>query len=208
MARVHAETLVTRGDRTRQALLDAATDRFSRDGFRATSVADISRDAGVGPTTAYVHYPNKEALFLAAVDADLTALFEEIAPLLEDLGHEDDFADTLFGGLLVAVDEHPLARRLLAGLEPSITDRVLATEAFDQLRSLIASRMTEAQETGEFRPDVDPVQFADGVISIVVAVLMAAIQLGPSVLDERGPGLTAAFQALVTPDPRTGAPPS
>jgi AcrR family transcriptional regulator len=202
MARVHRDIPRSRGARTREALLRAATERFSRDGFRATSIADISRDAGVGPTTAYVHYPNKEALFLAAVDADLSALFEQIVPVIEDADPGADLTGTLFTGLLGAVEEHPLARRLLAGLEPSITERVLATEAFEQLRATIARRMTEAQEAGDLRPDLDPARFADGVISIVVALLMAAIQIGRGVLDVRGPGLAAAFQAMFAPDPR------
>ena len=59
-------TPATKGEQTRRAILRAAITRFGRDGFRATSVADIARDAGVGGTVAYAYYPNKEALFLAA----------------------------------------------------------------------------------------------------------------------------------------------
>lgn len=191
-----------RGDRTRQALLDAATERFSRDGFRATSVADISRDAEVGPTTAYVHYPNKETLFLAAVDADLSSLFERIVDLVGSLDPDDDLTATLFAGLLDAVEEHPLARRLLAGQEPTITERVLATDAFDRLRASIAERMAELRDAGTLRPDLDPARFADGVIAMVVALLMAAIQIGRGVLDTFGPGLATAFRAMFEPDPR------
>jgi AcrR family transcriptional regulator len=56
-----------KGEQTRQAILHAAIDRFGRDGFRSTSVADIARDAAVSGTLAYAYFPNKEALFLAAV---------------------------------------------------------------------------------------------------------------------------------------------
>ena len=55
-----------RDARQSNADLAAAIERFGRDGFRATSVADIARDAGVGGTVAYSYFPNKEALFLAA----------------------------------------------------------------------------------------------------------------------------------------------
>src|SRR2546423_1656768 len=61
---------MAKGLQTRQAILDAAIARFGRDGYRATAVADIVRDAGVGGTVAYAYFPNKEALFLAAVDED------------------------------------------------------------------------------------------------------------------------------------------
>ena len=63
----------TKGEQTRQAILDAAIARFGRDGYRATSVADIARDAGVGGTVAYAYFPSKEALFLAAIDEDAAA---------------------------------------------------------------------------------------------------------------------------------------
>ena len=56
----------TKGAQTRRAILRAAIVRFGRDGFRATSVADIARDASVGGTVAYAYFPNKEALFFAA----------------------------------------------------------------------------------------------------------------------------------------------
>ena len=73
----HDATPPTKGEQTRQAILDAAIARFGRDGYRATSVADIARDAGVGGTVAYAYFPNKEALFLAAIDEDAAAVIHE-----------------------------------------------------------------------------------------------------------------------------------
>ena len=67
----------TKGAQTRRAILEAAIARFGRDGFRATSVADIARDASVGGTVAYAYFPNKEALFLAAIDEDAAGVIEE-----------------------------------------------------------------------------------------------------------------------------------
>ena len=68
-----ATRCTTKGAQTRQAILEAAIARFGRDGYRATSVADIARDAGVGGTVAYAYFPDKEALFLAALDEDAAA---------------------------------------------------------------------------------------------------------------------------------------
>src|SRR6187551_1395678 len=67
----------TKGEQTRRAILDAAIARFGRDGYRPTSVADIARDADVGGTVAYAYFPNKEALFLAAIDEDAAGVIEE-----------------------------------------------------------------------------------------------------------------------------------
>ena len=88
-------------------------------------MADIARDAGVGGTVAYAYFPNKEALFLAAVDDDAAAVIVEgVSHILDDL-ENDDWRGSLVFTLVEAVDRHPLARRLLAGLEPEVTARVM-----------------------------------------------------------------------------------
>jgi AcrR family transcriptional regulator len=194
----------SRGAKTRQALLDAARERFARDGYRATSVADISRDAGVGGTTAFVHFENKEALFLAAVDDDLTSLFDELGVELASLGPEGAVPDRLLATVLAIVERYPLARRLLAGLEPDVTERVLETESFAVLRRSVAELLAEGQEAGSIRPDLPPEHLADGLVAVVVAVAMASVQIGPTVPDSFGPGLATVLRGLLTPDPRWG----
>src|SRR3954469_5889575 len=114
-----------KGEQTREAILRAAIVRFGREGFRATSVADIARDASVSGTLAYAYFPNKEALFLAAVDEDAAAVINEgLSTMVADADVED-WRQTLIFTLMAAVESHPLARRLLAGLEPDVTERVL-----------------------------------------------------------------------------------
>ena len=194
----------TRGAKTRQALLDAARQRFARDGYRATSVADISRDAGLGGTTAFVHFENKEALFFAAVDDDLTSLFDELGVELASLGPEGAVAERLLDTVLAIVERYPLARRLLAGLEPDVTERVLETESFAVLRRGVAELLAEGQEAGSIRPDLPPEHLADGLVAIVVAVAMASVQIGPTIPDAFGPGLATVLRGLLTPDPRWG----
>ena len=194
----------TRGAKTRQALLDAARERFARDGYRATSVADISRDAGVGGTTAFVHFENKEALFFAAVDDDLTSLFDELGVELASLGPEGAVPDRLLDTVLAIVERYPLARRLLAGLEPDVTERVLETESFAVLRRTVAELLAEGQEAGSIRPDLPPEHLADGLVAVVVAVAMASVQIGPTIPDAFGPGLATVLRGLLTPDPRWG----
>ena len=109
------------GEQTRAAILRAAIARFGRDGYRSTSVADIARDASVSGTLAYAYFPNKEALFLAAVDEDAAAVVHEgLSRVLHDPdAGPEDWRETLIVTLAGAVERHPLARRLLGGLEPT-----------------------------------------------------------------------------------------
>jgi AcrR family transcriptional regulator len=194
----------TRGAKTRQALLDAARERFARDGYRATSVADISRDAGVGGTTAFVHFDNKEALFFAAVDDDLGSLFDELGVELASLGPEGAVHERLLATVLAIIERYPLARRLLAGLEPEVTERVLETESFAVLRRAVAELLAEGQAAGAIRPDLAPEHLADGLVAVVVAVAMASVQIGPTVPGTFGPGLATLLRGLIKPDPRVG----
>src|SRR5438270_7128085 len=121
--------VLSKGEVTRAAILEAAIVRFGRDGYRAASVADIARDAGVGGTVAYAYFPNKEALFLAAVDEDAAAVIQEGVSTFMSAPHGQEWQQMLMLTLLAAVDRHPLARRLLAGLEPETTDRVMEIPA-------------------------------------------------------------------------------
>ena len=135
----------SKGELTRQTILDAAIVRFGRDGFRATSVADIARDASVSGTAAYAHFPNKEALFDAALDEDAAAVIHEgVSHVIEEGHSSEEWRETLILTLVAAVERHPLARRVLSGLEPHVTDRVVELPAHP-------SRAVDAAEQGSRR---------------------------------------------------------
>jgi len=48
---------------TKQMILDTALDMFSRRGFSAVSVRDISYAVGVKESALYKHFKNKKAVF-------------------------------------------------------------------------------------------------------------------------------------------------
>ena len=191
---------MTKGEQTRKAILDAAIVRFARDGFRATSVADIARDAGVSGTLAYNYFPNKEALFLAAVDEDSASLINlAVNHLHEFVEVESSWRATLLLMLLDAIDDHPLARRLLGGLEPEVTFRVLEIPALEELRKTVAKRIRNEQMSDIVRPDIDPVVVGNGLVSIFLSLLMSVVQLGREAAIEYGAGVVAVMEAALLP---------
>src|SRR3954447_24473748 len=101
----HAE-LQSKGDRTRRAILEAAIVRFGREGYRATSVADIARDASVGGTVAYAYFPSKEALFLAAMDDDAAAVIGEGLSVIVEEPDVKVWGQALILTLVGAVERH------------------------------------------------------------------------------------------------------
>jgi len=192
------ETPETKGTQTRRAILRAAIVRFGRDGFRATSVVDIARDAAVGGTVAYAYFPNKEALFLAAVDEDAAGVIQEGLATVLDVPDLRRWHDTLIFTLVDAVEGHPLARRLLAGLEPDVTVRVLEIPALNELRKACTELLRTGQAAGTVRPDIDPAAVGNGIIALMLAVLMSVTQLGNEAAVAYSHDVAAVFEAALT----------
>jgi AcrR family transcriptional regulator len=65
--------------RTRQALVDAATDLFERNGYEHTTVADIAAAAEIGTRTFFSYFASKEELLFPESDARVQATIEAIA---------------------------------------------------------------------------------------------------------------------------------
>ena len=68
------------GDR-RAEILDAAIDRFGRDGFENTKWADIASDVGIGPTALYHYFDSKQHCLYVIVDqtsGEMQARFDSI----------------------------------------------------------------------------------------------------------------------------------
>jgi AcrR family transcriptional regulator len=163
----------------------------------------------LGSTTAFVHFDNKEALFFAAVDDDLASMFREFSDqlgVLMALDAEFTSQEMVFQGLLAAVldiiERHPLARRLLAGLEPDFTGRVLESASFDDLRATLVPLLEDGQRGGWIRPDLPTADLADGLTAFVLAMAMASVQIGPAIDRTFGQGITTVLRGLLSDDPR------
>jgi AcrR family transcriptional regulator len=188
-----------KGERTRRRLLDIAVQRFAADGFRRTSVSDIAREAGLTPAAAYAYFAGKDGLFHAAVDADAGALIEaaRMAGAKGASAREQLFL--FVGELRERVDDHPLARRVLSGLEPEVVARLLTIPSLVALTAALADELAEAQAASDIRPDVDPAELAVGLETIVLALLMAELQTGLTVEPERQAGVLAVMDAALRP---------
>src|SRR5206468_5476053 len=138
----------------------------------------IARDARLSGTAAYAYFPNKEALFVAAVDEDAAAVIQEGLSSVAGHSEIDRWRDTLIFSLLAAIGRHPLARRVLAGLEPEFTVRLLTIPALEQLRRVSAERLRRQQRAGQVRLDIDPVPMANGMVTIILSLLMSLLQTG------------------------------
>ena len=192
------EGSASKGERTRRSILDAAIVRFAREGYRATSLTAVARDAGLSPSAIYPYFPNKEALFVAAVDEDAAA---EIEDGMAGVGEEDIIGDWrhVIVGFLDALEKHPLARRVLAGLEPEFTVRLIDIPALDQLRKGFADNLQSLQMSGRVRDDLDARAMASGFLTIWLSLLMSLVQTGSKPVDLLGEDVLAVFDAAMRP---------
>jgi AcrR family transcriptional regulator len=168
----------SKGDRTRQALLHGAVVRFARDGYRGTSVADVCRDAGLSTTASYPYFANKEALFVAAVDEDVAGLIGDAVSFVAIDENLDGWGGVMMQALLDHIPDHPLAGRIVKGLEPDFTMRLLYIPALEELRKTVTELIRNEQLSGKVRRDIDPAQTASGMTVIVISLLMASVQTG------------------------------
>lgn len=60
-----------RSQPARDAILVAARQRFTREGYERTTIRSVASDAGVDPSMVMRYYGSKEGLFGSAVDLDL-----------------------------------------------------------------------------------------------------------------------------------------
>jgi AcrR family transcriptional regulator len=76
-----------RGRATRERLVATARELFGRDGYEATSVEAVLREAGVAKGSLYHHFDSKPALFDAVLDQVIAELAAEAARAAE--AHDD-----------------------------------------------------------------------------------------------------------------------
>lgn len=187
-----------KGERTRARLLEIAVRRFAAEGFRRTSVSDVAREAGLTPAAVYAYFAGKEALFKAAVDADAGALIEEAGPTVGNPNARAQFASRV-AELLARIDDHPLARRVLAGQEPEVVGRLLDLPSLRTLTTTFAEQLAKGQVTADVRRDIDPTVVATGMEAIVLCLLMGVVQAGVDPASEMGAGVAEVLDAALRP---------
>jgi AcrR family transcriptional regulator len=92
------ETQITKGEQTRQEILDAAKRLFLNQGFTATPMRQIAREVGITPAAIYNHYPGKDQLFTAVLHD--SAPYDQVSALWNNM--EADSAEDLVRQMLRA----------------------------------------------------------------------------------------------------------
>jgi AcrR family transcriptional regulator len=166
------ERTLSKGERTRRMLIEIAIEQFGKHGYRGTSVSEITRLAGLTQAASYAYFPNKEALYREAVNADAASLVRFAQERTEATPVRRLLPEFLVH-LVTALDDHPLVRRILSGEEPEGFAHLGGLSTIDTTRGGLATRIAEGQANGEVRTDIDPEAIAVGAHTITLALLMS-----------------------------------
>lgn len=74
------------GNDKRWEILNAAIALFSERGFERTTVDEIATRANVGKGTIYLHFENKEKIFIAIIDSGMQHIIDRMSEVLNESG--------------------------------------------------------------------------------------------------------------------------
>ncbi len=169
-----------RGERTRQALLEAAFDEIHQHGYRAASLNDILKAAGCTKGSLYHHFPDKHALGLAAVVDNIDRFIETtwLTPLAEADNPIDALLDILrrhaSGEILRDVTLGCPLQNLsqeMSGLDEDF--RTYLNAVHDRWRDAIMDALIKGQEKGQVGEDVS----AKAAATMIVATHQGTVGL-------------------------------
>jgi AcrR family transcriptional regulator len=132
----------------RERLLDAAIDVVAEKGYAKTTVADLTKEAGISRTTFYEMFPDKEACFLAAYDAAADVLARRVAAAFEAEGEWPARMRAGLEALLGSLAAEPAVARL------ALVDFGAAGPAAQRRYRAALQRMTPLFDEGrDFAPE-------------------------------------------------------
>lgn len=119
MSEVNDRNEEAKSDLRRRQVLDAATECFRREGFHGSSIARISRAAGMSAGHIYHYFANKEAIVEAIADRER----DNMADLVETLSEDTE------GGDLVARLTRQTAKAVEKNSDPAVVGLMLELAA-------------------------------------------------------------------------------
>jgi AcrR family transcriptional regulator len=168
------------GERSRAAILDAATKLATVEGLDGLSIGRLAEHIGMSKSGLYAHFGSKEELQLAAIDAASEIFVREViepARAAEGAARLDALADSFLsylsrrvfpGGCFFAaaqaeLDTHP----------GPVREKL--REASGRWFAYVERQVRGAQEMGELDPNEDPAQLAfeiDAMLKMATALFV------------------------------------
>jgi AcrR family transcriptional regulator len=197
----------------RAQILAAAMACFARQGYHATSMDDVVRECGLSVGAIYSYFGSKEDLFLALSDdraeqtlAYLNELFRRPGPMADKSREAVDYFFRQLSDDLI-----PLARVNVEFLREAAQSERLKERQQRRcatIRQFLCWLLTEAQQRGEVRADVDVPAAAELMLALNEGILLLAVAglreidlatLKPAYISLLNSGLASPDRSMFSP---------
>ncbi len=124
----------SRDDGVRRAeILDAAIDRFGRNGYENTKWADIADEVGIGPTALYHYFDSKQHCLYVILDEALGELHERFDAITADHADPRDALRAVCADCF-ELSEHEVLRNRVLVAEQSLLGGTSSSQREEQAR--------------------------------------------------------------------------
>jgi TetR/AcrR family transcriptional repressor of nem operon len=172
--------MTTKGDLTRQHILEKSMQLFSVQGYFNTSIAGIVKATGLTKGGLYGHFRNKEEIWYAVYDECVRiwkdVVFADVRPISDPLGRiarvvENSLQHYLGGGVFEGGCFLFNALVELSGQSSAMSNHVL--KGFQAFSALLRRWLEEAEQQGRLREGLN----LDGVATFLVISMNGAAPL-------------------------------
>ncbi len=148
--------------RNRERLLEIAKNAFTQSGANI-NLDDVAKQAGVGPGTLYRHFPTRDALLEAVYRTEVGKLAAAERTFSETLPP----VDALRSWMLLFVD-YVAAKQIIAPALNSLLGgpAKIFESTGSQIKAAIQALVERAIESGDLRPDVEPLDLLRALVGV------------------------------------------
>lgn len=193
--RLDAEVLVgvdRAADDVDRAVLDVAATHLAEVGLEGFAADEVARRSGIGRSTLYRRFADRNALLSATVAHQARAFFADLSALVEPIGDPVDRVVAAFAHGLALAEELGLAE--LVRTEPLVLE-LLTVDAAPLLEAASEQLVVEAERAG-LRVDAS---VARPVAEVLVRLAISFVVTPQTVLDLAPDGVDGAVRAFVGP---------
>ncbi len=165
--------LTPRGQRTRQALLDAAERVFGELGFHNAGIVEITQKANVALGTFYLYFPDKRAIFRDLVQTLNERLRTTIRERVDGIADRLEVEVAGFETFFRFVREHRDLYRVV--LQAETVDEDIYRWHYRTLADGYVRGLKAAQAKGQVRSDMDPETLAYALMGMAEALGMRSV---------------------------------
>jgi len=159
---------MSKGEETRQRILERAAPLLNRHGFQSAPVSEIMRVTGLQKGGLYNHFESKEELALAAFDLLMDRINRKVMEVHRS--HDSPLAQLTAHVQLIASGGTeteggcPMANSIVESDDANPALRARVANVLDQWRWLLTHTVAKGIVAGEIRADVNPDEVATRVI--------------------------------------------